>query len=112
MTRPFLILTFISTLVGCRVSFDVSKDRLGPFRIAAIGVESLGNTNEDCPVASAAIWSGVGMSHSQPVVAEWFLEGRRLEAVGTSLFVARAFSSWSDPPQWAVAQGAGGRAGP
>jgi len=70
--------SFLSTLalfVACRAEFDVSRTELGPFRIAAIGVEDQGG---ECPVATAAIWSGEGPFHRQAVQMNWRLEGEEL----------------------------------
>ena len=61
--------------LGCRAEFDVSRDTLGPYRIAAIGVDG----GQECPTATAAIWSGEGLYHRQSSRLEWTLNG---EAIG------------------------------
>ncbi len=68
-------LSFLFLIVSCRAEFDVSRTELGPFRIAAIGVEDQGG---ECPVATAAIWSGEGLFHSQSVQVKWRLDGEEL----------------------------------
>jgi len=56
-------------LLACAEPFDVSRDVLGPYRIAAIGVED--------GLARAAIWSG-DMAHDEPPVLRWTLDGQDL----------------------------------
>ena len=65
---PILIL-FMS---ACRADFDVARDKLGPFRIVGVGVEEIG---AECPVATAAIWSGYGAYHLDSPKLDWFLNG-------------------------------------
>jgi hypothetical protein len=54
-------------LGGCQGPFSVERHDLGPFRIAAMGVED--------GVARAAVWSGEGMYHSEPLSLAWTLDG-------------------------------------
>lgn len=56
-------------LLACAEPFDVQRDVLGPFRIAAIGVED--------GVAHTAIWSGEGTHASSPSLV-WTLDGEPL----------------------------------
>lgn len=56
---------------GCRAEFDVARDALGPFRIAAMGVES----GEGCPRATASLWSGEGLFHREAPQVSWSLNG-------------------------------------
>ena len=55
---------------GCQGPFSVERHDLGPFRIAAMGVED--------GVARAAVWSGEGMYHSDPLTLSWTLDGEPL----------------------------------
>jgi hypothetical protein len=82
MSLPSSVFTLIFLLPACRAEFDVSRSELGPFRIAALGVEDLG---AECPVATAAIWSGEGVFHSQSPQLLWSLDG---EAIGEGWNVA------------------------
>lgn len=54
-------------LCGCQGPFSVERHDLGPFRIAAMGVED--------GIARAAVWSGEGMYHSAPLSLAWTLDG-------------------------------------
>ena len=76
MSLRYSIFSLVFCLPACRAEFDVSRSELGPFRIAALGVEDIG---AECPVATAAIWSGEGAFHSQAVQLTWTLDG---EAIG------------------------------
>jgi hypothetical protein len=82
MSLPSSIFTLIVLLPACRAEFDVSRSELGPFRIAALGVEDHG---AECPVATAAIWSGEGAFHSQSPQLLWSLDD---EAIGEGWNVA------------------------
>ncbi len=55
---------------GCQEPFDVDRKDLGPFRIAAVGVED--------GVAHAAIWSGLGAYHDDAPLLSWSLDGAPL----------------------------------
>ncbi len=55
---------------GCQGPFDVVRDQLGPFRIAAIGVVD--------GKAAAAVWSGEGRYHSTSPVLSWSVDGEQL----------------------------------
>lgn len=66
---------------GCRAEFNVSRSDLGPFRIAAMGVEAGG----ECSTATASIWSGEGLFHRQSPQLEWSLDG---EGIGTGWTVS------------------------
>lgn len=57
-------------LLACAPPFDVTRKDLGPFRIAAVGVQD--------GVASAVIWSGEGMTHATAPQLEWTLDGAAL----------------------------------
>jgi len=57
-------------LSGCDASFGVSRQELGPFRIAALGVHD--------GIAEAAIWSGDGLFHEEAPVLSWSLDGEPL----------------------------------
>ncbi|MCB9797232.1 MAG: hypothetical protein H6741_31475 [Alphaproteobacteria bacterium] len=65
MPRPLLLLALLSA--ACAEPFEVNRKDLGPFRIAALGVEG--------GVARAAIWSGEGMVHPSPPSLSWTLDG-------------------------------------
>lgn len=83
MLNRLPILSAVWLLSACRAEFDVSRGELGPFRIAAIGVEDQGG---ECPVATAAIWSGEGAFHTDPVRLIWRLDGENLgEGWGVSV---------------------------
>jgi hypothetical protein len=64
-------------LLACAEPFDVSRSDLGPFRIAAVGVEG--------GIARAEVWSGVGMGHASSPTLDWSLDGQPL---GTGFDVA------------------------
>ena len=57
-------------LLACQGPFDVRRKDLGPFRIAAIGVQD--------GLARAAVWSGEGMFHSHTPSLRWTLDGETL----------------------------------
>lgn len=57
-------------LAACQEPFSVNRRELGPFRIAAVGVID--------GVASAALWSGVGLYHDAPPTLRWTLDGAPL----------------------------------
>lgn len=57
-------------LCACQVPFEINRKDLGPFRVAAIGVEGGG--------ARAAVWSGLGLYHEQSPTLEWSLDGAPL----------------------------------
>ena len=57
----------LGLLIACQEPFDVNRHDLGPFRIAAIGV--------DGGIARAAVWSGEGMSHSSSPILSWSVNG-------------------------------------
>jgi hypothetical protein len=82
MSLRYSIFSLVFLLPACRAEFDVSRSELGPFRIAALGVEDIG---AECPVAKAAIWSGEGVFHSQAAQLTWTLDG---EAIGDGWNVA------------------------
>jgi hypothetical protein len=83
MLNRLPILIAVLLLSACRAEFDVSRGELGPFRIAAVGVEDQGG---GCPVATAAIWSGEGAFHTDPVRLIWLLDGEDLgEGWGVSV---------------------------
>ena len=60
-----------AALSGCAEPFDSQRDTLGPFRVAALGVEG--------GRASAAVWSGQPL-HAEPVSLAWALDGEALGA--------------------------------
>ena len=62
------------SLMGCRAEFDVARGELGPFRIAAMGLEE----GDDCPTAAAAIWSGEGLFHRESPRLVWSMDGVEL----------------------------------
>lgn len=55
---------------ACQAPFDVNRKDLGPFRIAAVGVQD--------GVARAAIWSGLGAWHEVAPTLSWSLDGAEL----------------------------------
>jgi len=57
-------------LAGCDASFTVSRQELGPFRIAGLGVHD--------GMAEAAVWSGEGLFHEEAPVLSWSLDGEPL----------------------------------
>jgi hypothetical protein len=57
-------------LLACAPPFDVTRKDLGPFRIAAVGVQD--------GVADAVIWSGEGMAHATAPQLDWSLDGEPL----------------------------------
>lgn len=57
-------------LLACQEPFDVSRKDLGPFRVAALGVQD--------GLAQAAIWSGEGLFHSAAPALAWTLDGEAL----------------------------------
>lgn len=57
-------------LLACAEPFDVRRQDLGPFRIAAVGVVD--------GVAAAAVYSGAGMGHEQAPTLSWSLDGEAL----------------------------------
>jgi len=57
-------------LLACQEPFDVRRKDLGPFRIAAMGVQD--------GVARAVVWSGEGMFHSHTPALRWTLDGEPL----------------------------------
>lgn len=54
-------------LAACQEPFDVTRKELGPFRIAAVGVQD--------GRAQAAIWSGLGLYHEVAPTLRWTLDG-------------------------------------
>ena len=60
---------------GCRPTFTVSADELGPYRVVAMGVSDVGG---ECPVADAFVWSGEGRLHRDSVTLSWSLDGERI----------------------------------
>lgn len=64
-------------LLACAEPFDVRRQDLGPFRIAAVGVED--------GLASAAIYSGEGMGHATAPTLTWSVDG---QVLGTGWDVA------------------------
>jgi hypothetical protein len=62
-----LSLLLLASLTGCDAQFDVSREQLGPFRVAGLGVVD--------GVASAAIWSGEGLYHSEAPRLQWSVDG-------------------------------------
>ena len=80
--KPSTTWLLVIAATGCRAEFDVSRDELGPFRIAALGVEP----GEECSTATASIWSGEGLFHRQSPRLEWSLNGEALgEGWGVSV---------------------------
>ncbi|MBK9364721.1 MAG: hypothetical protein IPN01_00130 [Deltaproteobacteria bacterium] len=57
-------------LAACQEPFSVNRRELGPFRIAAVGVVD--------GVASAALWSGLGLYHDERPSLTWTLDGAPL----------------------------------
>ena len=57
-------------LLACAEPFEVSRNDLGPFRVAAVGVQG--------SVAAAEVWSGVGMGHTSAPSLEWWLDDEPL----------------------------------
>lgn len=57
-------------VVGCAEPFDVVRGELGPFRLAALGVHD--------GVASAAVYSGLGLYHEASPELTWWLDGQPL----------------------------------
>jgi hypothetical protein len=57
-------------LAACQEPFSVNRRELGPFRIAAVGVVD--------GVASAAVWSGLGLYHDERPTLAWTLDGAPL----------------------------------
>ena len=63
-------LPLILGLAACQEPFSVNRRELGPFRIAAVGVVD--------GVASAALWSGLGLYHDERPSLTWTLDGAPL----------------------------------
>lgn len=56
------------TLFGaCDAEFSVARDRLGPWRVAGLGVVD--------GIASIALWSGLGPWHDEPTQLAWSVDG-------------------------------------
>ena len=71
---PMSVRNILSTLVfaffgvsGCAEPFEVRRQELSGFRIAAVGVVD--------GKASAAIWSGEGLGHAEAPILEWSMDG-------------------------------------
>jgi hypothetical protein len=56
--------------LACQDPFDVRRKDLGPFRIAAMGVQD--------GTARAVVWSGEGMFHTDTPTLTWTLDGEEL----------------------------------
>jgi hypothetical protein len=63
-------LPLLLILVACQEPFSVNRRELGPFRIAGVGVLD--------GVASAALWSGLGLYHDERPTLIWTLDGAPL----------------------------------
>lgn len=72
ITRPALALLLLS---ACDADFDVARGELGPFRVAALGVE---RAEDGSLVAAAAVWSGLGLYHEASPALSWTLDGQPL----------------------------------
>ncbi len=73
--RAPLLLLILSGLSACDADFDVARGELGPFRVAALGVELRPDGSR---VASAAVWSGLGLYHEASPTLRWSLDGEAL----------------------------------
>lgn len=60
---------------ACDPNFTVSRGDLGPFRIAGVGVTTAADGST---VASAALWSGLGLYHEVSPTLRWTLDGQEL----------------------------------
>ena len=70
-----LHLILVLPLLACDAEFSVARGDLGPFRIAALGVQT---SATGARVASAAVYSGLGLYHEEAPALAWTLDGAAL----------------------------------
>lgn len=74
--RPLIrMYTLMFALSACDADFDVSRDALGPARIAALGTQRDPGGRQ---IAAAAIWSGEGLYHDEAPTLSWSVDGAPL----------------------------------
>lgn len=96
--------TALLLLAGCQEPFERRRQDLGPFRIAAVGVDDRG-------VASAAVYSGHGLAHAEAPTLTWSLDGESIgdgydvvvPGPGTLSLIARSYDGFEEQASVTVA---------